>query len=190
MHFRWLAQCDLRRRFIDLLKPYVSDVAEASRVLRRTRSVISGSQVLQFLDPSNTPWKDTAKDLDLYTTEEGFPVLLAFYINYQSYSIHGSSHSSLQKPVVEYAEPVGDGNAPEYVGLDSGAFDGLNPEGISSVTQLRKGHERIDIIVSQDNFCSTLPIFNFHSTIVMNFLSPDAIFCAYPALTFKKTRFS
>ena len=55
---------------------------------------------------------------------------------------------------------------------------------ISTVVSLSNGDRDIDVIVCK-MFASLPPVFQFHSTAVMNFISPDRIFCAYPALTFR-----
>ncbi|KIN97943.1 hypothetical protein M404DRAFT_107348, partial [Pisolithus tinctorius Marx 270] len=53
---------------------------------------------------------------------------------------------------------------------------------IHSVHAFSKGHYKIDVIISV-NAASIAPVFQFHTTAVMNFVSVDCIFCAYPALT-------
>ncbi|KAH7906347.1 hypothetical protein BJ138DRAFT_1016379 [Hygrophoropsis aurantiaca] len=53
---------------------------------------------------------------------------------------------------------------------------------IHAVTTLSKGRRSIDVVISRLNY-STFPIFYFHSTIVMNFITADSIFSAYPMLT-------
>ncbi|KAI6006221.1 hypothetical protein F5J12DRAFT_721305 [Pisolithus orientalis] len=53
---------------------------------------------------------------------------------------------------------------------------------IHSVCAFSKGHYKIDVIISA-NAASIAPVFQFHTTAVMNCVSADHIFCAYPALT-------
>ena len=101
-------QHDLRLRYSDILSAFVSDVPEASRIIRRTRTAVSGSQVLQFMDPSNVFWKNTAKDLDLYTTEEHFVDLIGFFVSKESYYVHNSSHELLEQPVIPEGGPEED----------------------------------------------------------------------------------
>jgi len=55
---------------------------------------------------------------------------------------------------------------------------------IHTILNLSNGTCRLDIVVSQKN-AGLPPIFHFHSMAVMNFILPDRIFCAYPALTFR-----
>ncbi|KIO14866.1 hypothetical protein M404DRAFT_117251, partial [Pisolithus tinctorius Marx 270] len=43
----------------------------------------------------------------------------------------------------------------------------------------------INVIVSS-TVAAMSPIFEFHSTAVMNFIAADHIFCAYPTLTLHK----
>ncbi|KAI6145046.1 hypothetical protein BKA82DRAFT_3928687, partial [Pisolithus tinctorius] len=53
---------------------------------------------------------------------------------------------------------------------------------IRSVVSFANNHQSIDVIVSS-TVATMSPIFKFHSTTMMNFISADHIFCAYPALT-------
>ncbi|KIK22943.1 hypothetical protein PISMIDRAFT_47531, partial [Pisolithus microcarpus 441] len=52
---------------------------------------------------------------------------------------------------------------------------------VASVIVISNGHTKIDIIISQTS-AAISPIFQFHSTAVMNFVSADTIFCCYPNL--------
>ncbi|KAH7906870.1 hypothetical protein BJ138DRAFT_977368, partial [Hygrophoropsis aurantiaca] len=54
--------------------------------------------------------------------------------------------------------------------------------GIISVTTVCNGDKTIDVI-SACSHISIAPIFRFHLSAVMNFLSADGFFCAYPSLT-------
>ena len=53
---------------------------------------------------------------------------------------------------------------------------------IHTVSTFENGNQQIDVIISK-NAGGISPIFQFHSSTVMNFFSPDHFFCAYPALT-------
>ncbi|KAG6825961.1 hypothetical protein H0H92_001702 [Tricholoma furcatifolium] len=57
-------------------------------------------------------------------------------------------------------------------------------DAISDVVSLLYGPDRILQLVVSKTDDSITPIFNFHSTAVMNFISSSAIFVAYPQLTF------
>ena len=54
---------------------------------------------------------------------------------------------------------------------------------IHTVATFGNGTQQIDVIIS--NTANIGPIFQFHSTTVMNFFSADHIFCAYPDLTLR-----
>ncbi|KAI6024756.1 hypothetical protein BKA83DRAFT_68350, partial [Pisolithus microcarpus] len=53
---------------------------------------------------------------------------------------------------------------------------------VASVIVISNGHSKIAIIISCTSVAIS-PIFQFHSTAVMNFISTDAVFCCYPNLT-------
>ncbi|KIO00568.1 hypothetical protein M404DRAFT_99074, partial [Pisolithus tinctorius Marx 270] len=55
------------------------------------------------------------------------------------------------------------------------------PSTIFSITTFGNGHKLIDVIVSKTTSALS-PIFQFHSTAIMNFFSADSLFCAYPSL--------
>ncbi|KAI6008657.1 hypothetical protein BKA83DRAFT_4029724, partial [Pisolithus microcarpus] len=53
---------------------------------------------------------------------------------------------------------------------------------VSRLVVLTNGKNSVDVVVSKTS--TTLsPIFPFHSTAVMNFISADTIFSGYPTLT-------
>ncbi|KIO09006.1 hypothetical protein M404DRAFT_51775, partial [Pisolithus tinctorius Marx 270] len=58
-----------------------------------------------------------------------------------------------------------------------------NTTTIHSILTFSNGTHYIDVIVSKTSTALS-PLFQFHSTAVMNFISTDTIFCAYPNLTF------
>ncbi|KAI6037401.1 hypothetical protein BKA83DRAFT_43203, partial [Pisolithus microcarpus] len=55
---------------------------------------------------------------------------------------------------------------------------------IKAVVIIAKGKRRINLIVSKTSTALSL-IFQFHSTVVMNFISANTFFCCYPSLTFQ-----
>ncbi|KAI6036919.1 hypothetical protein BKA83DRAFT_112210, partial [Pisolithus microcarpus] len=50
---------------------------------------------------------------------------------------------------------------------------------------LSKGQSKIDVVISRTSTALS-PIFQFHSTAVMNFVSADTIFCSYPELMLRR----
>ncbi|KIO08013.1 hypothetical protein M404DRAFT_38544, partial [Pisolithus tinctorius Marx 270] len=57
-----------------------------------------------------------------------------------------------------------------------------SPSTIFTVTTFGNGQRHIDVVVSKTSSALS-PIFQFHSTAVMNFFTADSLFCAYPSLT-------
>ncbi|KAI6011259.1 hypothetical protein BKA83DRAFT_4067489, partial [Pisolithus microcarpus] len=52
---------------------------------------------------------------------------------------------------------------------------------IQTVFILHHGTSKINVITS--NGCTISPIFQYHSTVLFNFLTANSIFCVYPELT-------
>ncbi|KAI6035667.1 hypothetical protein F5J12DRAFT_689224, partial [Pisolithus orientalis] len=67
----------------------------------------------------------------------------------------------------------------EPASVDVAVYAGTS---IHSVHAFSKGHYKIDVIISV-NAASIAPVFQFHTTTVMNIVSADCIFYTYPALT-------
>lgn len=59
-----------------------------------------------------------------------------------------------------------------------------NWENIAIITTLRKGNMCVDVVGSRSQ-SPLQPILSFHSTIVMNAVTPDLVFLTYPELTFR-----
>ncbi|KAI5999930.1 hypothetical protein EDD15DRAFT_2146445, partial [Pisolithus albus] len=56
---------------------------------------------------------------------------------------------------------------------------------IQSVFILHCGTSKIDVIVSKTSIAIP-PIFQYHSAVLFNFLTTDAVFCAYPELMLRR----
>ncbi|KAG6915534.1 hypothetical protein DXG01_011031 [Tephrocybe rancida] len=103
------------------------------------------------------PWTFKPNDLDLYVPHSAVNKVITLFVD--NYGVTIFSPKDVQ-------------------GTDYGSL----PD-VQDVVTLRKDSIHINIIVSRsDN--PLLPIFNFHSTVVMNFMTSTSIFCAYPELTF------
>ncbi|KAJ7482516.1 hypothetical protein FB451DRAFT_1029793 [Mycena latifolia] len=63
------------------------------------------------------------------------------------------------------------------------AYD--NNSGIKRVVHLQKGEKWMNIIVVKGED-PTAAVFQFHSTVVMNYLTAFGLYCAYPSLTLKR----
>jgi hypothetical protein len=69
--------------------------------------------------------------------------------------------------------------------LESGPKSGSSISLIHSCYTLRRGGAIVNLLVCHGED-AVRPIFGFHSTVVMNFISHDTLFCAYPSLTFER----
>ncbi|KAI6018987.1 hypothetical protein PISMIDRAFT_34993, partial [Pisolithus microcarpus 441] len=56
---------------------------------------------------------------------------------------------------------------------------------VHEVIVIHKGQRKIDMVIMK-MMTALSPIFQFHSTAVMNFISMDTIFCSYPRLTLQQ----
>ncbi|KAI6027782.1 hypothetical protein BKA83DRAFT_4014945, partial [Pisolithus microcarpus] len=124
-------------------------------ILRKCDAVISGSTALHILLPE-CGTSWTPRDLDIYVLQANSAMLL-HHILLQGYRT--IKDVDLNKKGYTYSMH-------------------------SHVVVVTDGHRRIDIIVSSSSAAMT-PIFQFHSTAVMNFISVDTIFSCYPALTLR-----
>ena len=115
--------------------------------------VVSGSAALHLLLPAATT-NWTPSDLDLYVPRSGYSALES-WIARQGYCI---SH-------------IGARNGNTYL------FSTMEQR-----LRFSNGVHTIEIIVSKTE-AACAPIFHFHSTAVMNFVTANGIFCAYPKLT-------
>jgi hypothetical protein len=92
-------------------------------------------------------------DFDVYTTLSKFREFIHFFTEIEGYKVIGDF----------YRPPPGP----------------YNTSGIAKLFRLQKGAQNVDIIVTNLS-SAVLPIFQFHNTVVMNFISAEAVFCAYP----------
>ncbi|KAJ8580434.1 hypothetical protein M405DRAFT_706132, partial [Rhizopogon salebrosus TDB-379] len=72
----------------------------------------------------------------------------------------------------------------EGYGIYSEARTRYTSSGMRDLFRLRRGKRAIDVVVTGHQ-SSLAPIFHFHSTIVMNYISADTICCVYPLWTSK-----
>jgi hypothetical protein len=148
----------LYRRSRDIVRPFVDIPDNMFYVLHWTKSVISGSSALRFMMPvSNTPWRP--QDLDIYTPHRQSSSVVNF-LRFEGYTEtfrlrNGSSTNN------------------NNYNISGGLFD---------VITMTKGTVSIDIMESAT--ANIIPcITRFHITAVMNFISANGFFSAYPTLT-------
>ncbi|KAI5993382.1 hypothetical protein EDC04DRAFT_2538459, partial [Pisolithus marmoratus] len=60
--------------------------------------------------------------------------------------------------------------------------EGYNYSHVACIVTVTNGCSTIDIVISR-TWSAIPPIFQFHSTAIMNFISGDTIFCSYLMLT-------
>ncbi|KAI5990040.1 hypothetical protein F5J12DRAFT_727769 [Pisolithus orientalis] len=118
--------------------------------------VVLGSMALHLLLPASHTYSTLwlPTDLDIYVPFQSENLIACLLVG-QGYCLH------------------------EPTSVDVAMYAGTS---IHSAHAFLKGHYKIDVIVSV-NAASIIPVFQFHTTTVMNFVSTDCIFCAYPALT-------
>ncbi|KAI5984492.1 hypothetical protein EDD15DRAFT_2125330, partial [Pisolithus albus] len=56
---------------------------------------------------------------------------------------------------------------------------------IQSVFILRRRTSKIDVVISKTSIAIS-PIFQYHSAVLFNFLTADAVFCAHPELMLRR----
>jgi hypothetical protein len=148
-------QAYLCRKRLSLFRPFFTDPLAFIRVLRRTKSIVSGSVALAFMVPATSlGWSPS--DMDIYVTESTVGTWIG-YLNLCGYK--------LERPR-----------------KDRSSTYTVRPE-IHEVVCLEHhvSGRRIDMIIAVNDLRT--PIFRYHSTIVMNCLSADGFFSAYPLLT-------
>lgn len=156
-------QKHLKHRLSVALTPFQIPQRHLLRILRLSHTIISGSIALYFMLPLNAHiW--TPSDMDLYTTTNGYSKIMAFLI------IHGYD---LVAEFTGAQRPRGFGE--HHIVYEMGYA-------IQQVIKMHKGDHTIDIIISQTS-SPLSPIFHFHSTAVMNFISAYGFFSAYPKIT-------
>lgn len=142
-----------RRRHV-IFARFVSDTGHFINLLRRGDAVVSGSCALNIVQAKEGATE--INDLDVYTTLQKFEELVSFFTETEHYNLIRNFHRPPPGP--------------------------YNTSGIAKLFRLQKAKQNVDIIVT--NLSSAIaPIFQFHSTIVMNFISADVVFCGYPVWT-------
>ncbi|KIN97661.1 hypothetical protein M404DRAFT_91335, partial [Pisolithus tinctorius Marx 270] len=118
-------------------------------------TIVSGSTALRLVLPANACNWQTS-DLDIYVPHNN---------QAQLYNLLHKHHYTIIRN--------GNYNVKNY-----------SPSTIFTVTTFGNNQKVIDVIVSTTALALS-PIFQFHSTAVMNFFSADSLYCAYPSLTLR-----
>ncbi|RDX44579.1 hypothetical protein OH76DRAFT_1359427 [Lentinus brumalis] len=135
------------------VNPFVADADAFLHFLDSADAVISGSAAAAVL--LRTRWVNT--DLDVYASYEAQPYVVAYLLENEGYVLRDGP------PGIYYED------------AESG------PATISTVTRLRKGELRVDVIQSRSS-STLLPIAGFWCSALMNFVSLRWYCLAYAEL--------
>ncbi|KAI6146041.1 hypothetical protein BKA82DRAFT_35380 [Pisolithus tinctorius] len=124
-------------------------------ILRACDVVISGLCALHILLPANET-SWSPSDLDIYVSCR-YLACISVLLEHEGYEVV------------------------QQQSIDGGPYDSSS---IRSVVSFSNTCQCINVIVST-MAAAVSPIFEFHSTAVMNFIMADSVFCAYPALTLR-----
>ncbi|KAG6913580.1 hypothetical protein DXG01_005815, partial [Tephrocybe rancida] len=142
-------------------------------VLRSTGALSSGSAALLMLNPPNF----SPGDLDLYVGPASATELLTFLKEH--YPIQDVTPPS-PRAVAAASEALS--IIPPYlINVMPADSDYVDLTGIQAVRILCNGAKKINVMIGK--WTALSPIFYFHSTVVMNYISADEVYCAYPDLT-------
>lgn len=154
-------------RFSSLLEPFLSNVSEFSEFMRNNDIVLSGSMALKFIDPSFVShWSVQPRDLDFYAPRFVFNSTIDYLVIQEGYAIVKQ---------IAFLDASTENDSQSH-------YRPWNDQ-IVAITTLRNGSRSIDVVCSRTQ-SPLLPLLRFHSTIVMNALTPDMLFIAYRDLTF------
>ncbi|KAJ7205104.1 hypothetical protein C8J57DRAFT_1100376, partial [Mycena rebaudengoi] len=140
----------------DALRLFVDHPAALLSVLAATRSVVSGSLPLAVI----SGWRFVPRDLDIYVPESEERKLLSMLreaFGLLEVKFHVFNHRYDDCIAVKSSRWLTTGGGGRTVNV-------LTCVGESAI----------------------LPVFHFHSTVVMNFISARGLYCAYPKLTTRR----
>ncbi|KIO12018.1 hypothetical protein M404DRAFT_125896, partial [Pisolithus tinctorius Marx 270] len=143
----------LTARLLTVYGKFFQSPRNVPHILASCDAVISGSTALSILLPEMSTTW-TAGDLDIYVPKRSF-AHLSILLQKEGYHI--------------LRERTQNENT-------------YTPSSILTVITFDNNTRLIDVVVS-NSYTALSPIFQFHNTCVMNFISAYGIFCAYPNLT-------
>lgn len=167
--FRNYVQQYILRRVNSMLGAWVDDPWLLRSMMRLTRSVVSGSSILSFV--VGGCWEP--EDLDIWTPQGHHDQMVNYLVQAEGYNI---THHFAFIDNVPASDP-----GQYYPG-----------HAVKRVTKLHRSQQgstpiskavKVDVIESVSEF-SISPIFDFHSSVVMNWLTADTIVVTDPANTF------
>lgn len=146
----------MQQRFGAMAGRFFTDIQAFTRMLIDLRAVVSGSAALHLMLPPKMTYW-TPQDLDIYAPNVHYISVCARMLSL-GYSI-ADEHERDPTPYT-YSQ-------------------------VKEVLTFSDGTHKVHVVFSK-SMTAFAPIFEFHSTAVMNFVSPRHLFCAYPDLTFKE----
>jgi hypothetical protein len=157
---------DLLATFVtSLLHRWTEDPLGLRGIMHENRAVISGSSAVWLLDRFPSQWEPN--DLDIYTPFSRARPFIEYFTS-QGYNLFSQSKTKIQNPY---------NDDEEHRIID-----------LATVFKMERGHRRIDILESMTE-SAVRPISDFHTTLVMNYISAGTIHILYPRLFFEKKVF-
>ena len=134
------------------------DVTAFSDALRRHGAVISGSMALYYFIPCSTWYPN---DMDIYVSYDEFPAFVNALEN---------------DPVLQFrpVSPTGGGTVPPSFSLD-----------IAEIRKLSTPSHRIVDVIRSRRSTPVSPLVQFWTSMLVNFLTPDACVATFPRMLFK-----
>jgi hypothetical protein len=141
----------IQRRRLVIFAWFTNNIDKFIGLLQSTGAVISGSSALNMVQARQGAVE--INDFDVYTALSKFGEFIHCFMDIEGYRVIGDFHCPPPGP--------------------------YNTSGIAKLFRLQKCEQNVDIIVT--NLSSAVsPVIQFHNTVVMNFISAEAVFCAYP----------
>ena len=146
----------IKERKAEISTKYFNHPTTLYEILHICDAVVSGSHALRILLPTATTSWE-AKDLDIYVSAARVGQLINLLCR----------------------------EGCELAAVDAQTAHEYASSSVKEVISLWRQQHRIDVIISGTDDPIT-PVFEFHSTVIMNFITAEAICCAYPSLTLRQ----
>lgn len=163
----WYHECRyyIRRMQTHLLRQYIANHDQFREIMRRTSSILTGSEILNFaLHATEIPIIQ-AQDLNIYTTPLHFGSLIRYLRHVEGYYI---------SPV-----PMLQG---DWFSEDSFLDDADFGIGYSK-DLVHTGRRKRIVVTCSPRLSATFSIAHAPSTLEMNYMTADRLVLAYPTLT-------
>ncbi|KZT33745.1 hypothetical protein SISSUDRAFT_1065888 [Sistotremastrum suecicum HHB10207 ss-3] len=163
-----------------ILGPYVDDPHTLRDLMRRHKSVVSGSSALDLI-MNDRIW--SPNDLDIFCPKGSGETLMDHLINSEGYEVRIPEWDEVKDAEYEDLKAV------HYIYRLEKPLETKKPSRSTSSARRREIREpptiKIDIIESTTS-SALKPLTFFRNTLCMNFLSADYLIVLYPILTFQR----